>query len=99
MRELPVEDGADALGVEQHVSDAIIAVDEGMARCRGGAIREPAEGQLDDRVRLGGESAIELLIAFDLVRGATASVGRRGKELEPMPSTSTAWMRARIAPS
>src|SRR5213078_1015541 len=91
--ELPVEDGAQALGTEDDVADAEVAVHEGLGARRGRRSREPAERQLERRVRIERDGAVELLVAREL------GAGGRGKKASPGARTSRAWMPASAAAS
>src|SRR5947208_15325858 len=61
--ELPVEHGAQALGTEDDVADAEVAVHQGLGAWRGRRGREPAERQLERRVRIERDRAVELPVA------------------------------------
>src|SRR5690348_9508972 len=82
MRELPVEDRPDAVAVEEHVADAVVAVDERHPTRRGCARPEPAQRELDDGMRFRCEAAVELLVALELGRRWRPSGGGRREEPE-----------------
>ena len=52
MGELPVEDAAQAVGVDQQVAEAEVAVDDGAPGRRGAVRVEPADAELHGRKRL-----------------------------------------------
>ena len=52
VRQLPVEDRPKAFGADDEVPVAEVAVDDGPARRGRAALLQPAEGQLEGRVRL-----------------------------------------------
>ena len=73
---------AQSLRAEEHVADAEVAVHErapvGWSPCRrDGLLAQPAERQLERRVRLRRDRAEDLLVALDLVRGRRDARRRR----------------------
>src|SRR5579862_306352 len=63
MGKLPVENGAHAFGAEDDVADPIVSVHDDAFVAVRQALTQPAEGELEGGMRIGGNGAEDLLVA------------------------------------